>query len=72
MGSRSEATVDNSDVVHWRREQLRAHGFPIALALAMAADKRMDLHALIELVELGCPPALAAKILEPLEDEVRA
>ena len=26
------------------------------------------LHALIELVERGCPPALAVRILAPLED----
>jgi hypothetical protein len=72
MRSRSEATVVSSDVVHWRREQLRAHGFPSPLALAIAGDKRMDLHALIELVERGCPPSLAARILEPLDDEVPA
>jgi hypothetical protein len=27
----------------------------------------MDLHALLELVDRGCPPALAARILAPLE-----
>jgi hypothetical protein len=29
----------------------------------------MDLHALIELVERGCPPPLAARILAPLDHE---
>jgi hypothetical protein len=29
----------------------------------------MDLHALIELVERGCPPELAARILAPLDEE---
>ena len=29
----------------------------------------MDLHALIELVEHGCPPELAARILAPLDEE---
>jgi hypothetical protein len=29
----------------------------------------MDLHELIELVERGCPPALAARILAPLDRE---
>jgi hypothetical protein len=29
----------------------------------------MDLHALIELIERGCPPELAARILAPLETE---
>jgi hypothetical protein len=31
----------------------------------------MDLHALIGLVERGCPPPLAARILAPLEHESR-
>jgi hypothetical protein len=31
----------------------------------------VDLHALIELVERGCPPVLAARILAPLEHERR-
>jgi hypothetical protein len=70
MRSQSEASVVSSDVVRWRREQLRAHGFPTSLAFAVAADRRMDLHALIELVERGCPPALATRILEPLDDRV--
>ena len=30
-----------------------------------------DLHALIELVERGCPPALAIRILAPLPGEER-
>jgi hypothetical protein len=31
-----------------------------------------DLHALIELVERGCPPALAVRILGPLDDRSAA
>jgi hypothetical protein len=55
-------------VVAWRREQLRASGFDAALAQALAAELGVDLHALIELVERGCPPPLAARILAPLDD----
>ena len=33
----------------------------------LARDPRYDLHALIELVERGCPPELAVRILAPLE-----
>jgi hypothetical protein len=54
------------DVVTWRREQLRHSGFPCRLALQLAADPRYDLHALIELVERGCRPQLAVRILSPL------
>ena len=55
-------------VVDWRREQLTSCGFPDALAVALAADCRIDLHALLELVDRGCPPRLAARILAPLDD----
>ena len=39
----------------------------LALAHSLAHDPRYDLHALIELVEVGCPPELAVRILAPLE-----
>jgi hypothetical protein len=57
-----------SDVVRWRRERLLETGFPLPLAARLARDPRYDLHALIELVERGCPPALAMSILEPLDE----
>ncbi len=56
------------DVVAWRREQLVGCGFPLPLAAALAKDARYDLHALIELVERGCRPELAVRILAPLDD----
>ena len=57
------------EVAAWRRRQLRGAGFPEPLAGALAADLRVDLHALIELSERGCPPALVARILAPLDHE---
>jgi hypothetical protein len=59
-------------LVRWRREQLVNSGFPFPVAARLAKDSRYDLHALIELVEHGCPPALAVRILAPLDDEGRA
>lgn len=56
------------DLVRWRREQLVASNFPASLAGRLAADPRYDLHALIELVERGCPPEVAVRIVAPLED----
>lgn len=56
-------------VVRWRRDQLVGSGFPLPLAARLARDPRYDLHALIELVERGCPPALATRIVAPLDDE---
>jgi hypothetical protein len=62
-----ERRVD--EVVRWRREQLAETGFSLALAAEVASDARYDVHALIELVERGCRPELAARILAPLEPE---
>lgn len=59
-------------LVCWRREQLVDSGFAFPLAARLAKDSRYDLHALIELVERGCAPDLAARILAPLDDEVPA
>jgi hypothetical protein len=59
-------------LVRWRREQLVDSGFPFPLATRLAKDSQYDLHALIDLVERGCPPELAARILAPLDDEVAA
>ena len=59
-------------LVRWRREQLVDSGFPPPVAARLARDSRYDLHALIELVERGCPPELAVRILAPLDDEVAA
>jgi hypothetical protein len=56
-------------VVLWRRDQLVDAGFPPALAVQIGQEPRYDLHALIELVERGCPPELAARILVPLDGE---
>jgi hypothetical protein len=56
------------DVLRGRRDQLLVAGFEPALALELAQDRRYDLHALIELVERGCPPSLAIRIVAPLEE----
>jgi hypothetical protein len=56
----------------WRERQLLRAGFDTDLAASVAADCAMDLHALIELVERGCPPTLAARILAPLDHERKA
>ena len=56
----------------WRRDRLVEAGFTLSLAARVARDRRYDLHALIELVEHGCPPKLALRILAPLEHETAA
>ena len=58
-------------VVAWRMERLLAAGFEREVAGSLAADGAVDLHASLELVDRGCPPELAARILAPLDDERR-
>ncbi|HEY6836311.1 MAG TPA: hypothetical protein VI142_07550 [Gaiellaceae bacterium] len=62
------ANLERDGIVEWRRKQLLAAGFAFPLAARLAADGRYDLHALIGLVERGCPPELASRILAPLEE----
>jgi hypothetical protein len=64
---RSPGTSPGSD--SWRRVQLLRAGFDPAQAAEIAVEEAIDLHALIELVERGCPPELAARILAPLDHE---
>jgi hypothetical protein len=56
-------------VVAWRTECLREAGFPTRVAERIAADRGYDLHALLDLLDRGCPPELAARILAPLDTE---
>ena len=59
---------DSAALFAWRLEQLVSSGFDAELAQQLARRRGIDLHALIELVERGCPPPLAARIHVPLED----
>jgi len=62
----------SEEVVRWRLERLAESGFPVALAARVAKDPDYDLHALIELVERGCAPDLALRILAPLDESPAA
>ena len=55
-------------VASWRRDQLVRAGFSLPDASRLARDPRYDLHSLLELVERGCPPDLAMRILAPLDE----
>jgi hypothetical protein len=59
-----------TDARTWRRCRLIEAGLPAALADAVAADPRHDLHALLQLLDRGCPADLAIRITAPLPDEV--
>ena len=62
----------HDEVVAWRWSQLVRSGFPDTLAASVAGDDHYDLHRLIELVERGCPPELALRILAPLDTDEAA
>ena len=53
----------------WREQRLLRAGVEADLAAELAADCALDLHAVIELIERGCPPELAGRILAPLDHE---
>lgn len=54
------------DVSTWRRCRLIEAGFPDDLATTLGTTPSVDLHALFQLVDRGCPAELAARILSPL------
>lgn len=58
------------EAVAWRRRSLLRAGFPVDVAADLAADVRLDLHELLQLVDRGCPPELAVRIVDPSPGEV--
>jgi hypothetical protein len=51
----------------WRQRRLVAAGFEAQLATRLAHDAQVDLHELLVLLDRGCPPELAARIVAPLD-----
>jgi hypothetical protein len=70
-GGQAPADRGTNDAVAKRRARLRKAGFGRALTETLSRDCGFDLHALIELVECGCPPPLAARIMAPFDHERR-
>lgn len=69
MRTRADETASdapNGMFVAWRRGRLLHAGFSPTLAAKLAESQATDLHAILELVDRGCPPRLAARILAPL------
>jgi hypothetical protein len=70
-GEPAAARQTAAGIVAWRRARLAKAGFNSELGEHLSRECGVDLHALIELVERGCPPPLAARILAPLDHERR-
>lgn len=65
--SESSTSARRDGHFEWRRQRLIAAGFAAPLAGRLADDANVDLHELLVLLDRGCPPALAARILAPLD-----
>jgi hypothetical protein len=62
---------DVEPVVAWRTTRLRDAGFDRQLADTVARNRAYDLHAILELMDRGCPAELAVRILAPADHEHR-
>ena len=54
----------------WRVQRLLSAGFDVELADRLARQESVDLHEVL-LVDRGCPPPLAARIVAPLLHDER-
>jgi hypothetical protein len=59
-------------VESWRSMRLREAGVSPQLADTLAQDSAYDLHDVLRLLDRGCPPELAARILAPIEHQPRS
>jgi hypothetical protein len=55
--------TETERVERWRMDELLRVGFDVEFATLLAAEPGVDLHAAVDMVEHGCPPDLAARIL---------
>jgi hypothetical protein len=62
-----QANPGTSPDFAWREARLRVAGFEWETASQLARDDAVDLHELLELVDRGCQPRLAARILASLD-----
>jgi hypothetical protein len=55
--------AEHDYVVEWRVDELERAGYGRADAERLAADMSIDLHEAVRLLERGCPPETALRIL---------
>jgi hypothetical protein len=55
--------TENERVVRWRAEELERAGYDPISAAQLAARPDVDLHRAANLIESGCSPELALRIL---------
>lgn len=54
---------EGEQLIRWRFAQLRRSGYPDDVAAEIAARRDIDLHRATSLVQAGCPPDTAVRIL---------
>jgi hypothetical protein len=62
----ADAQLDDPElqrIERWRLETLERAGYPSTAAVELAVRHDVDLHGAIELVQQGCSPELALRIL---------
>lgn len=64
--SRPTSAAQRVAIGEWRRRRLTVAGFEPRLAAQLADEPAVDLHELLTLLDRGCSPELAARILAPL------
>jgi hypothetical protein len=69
VARRAPRVEPGGDLSGWREQRLLRAGVDAELAAVIASDCAIDLHAMIELIERGCRPALAVRILAPFDQE---
>jgi len=58
-----ELRDESQAIVAWRSEALERAGFEPQAAYVVATRQDIDLHYAVNLVDRGCPPDLALRIL---------
>ncbi|MGH9299960.1 MAG: hypothetical protein ACRDZT_08565 [Acidimicrobiales bacterium] len=69
-GRPAPPSIWTARLCEWRCRHLLDAGFDTPLATELAEIHDLDLHALMDLVEHGWQPRLAARLLEPLSSSV--
>ena len=55
--------TERERVIQWRVEQLAKIGYSWPAAMVIAANTQIDLHTAVDLVQRGCNPDTAVRIL---------
>ena len=66
MAATDISLIDHSEIERierWRAEELERAGYEPRSAGRLAVRHDVDLHTAVDLLERGCPPDLALKIL---------